>query len=236
MINKIIQWLTHIYTNLRPVLKINWIVGTKQMNNLNNSATIITDLGQERSNGKHAQNIKTMMMITEPQLKQIYPFSTSINRAKYLPYLNKYMPEYEITSLIRIWSYMAQIGHESGQLNYSEEIASGKAYEGRKDLGNTEPGDGIRFKGRGLIQLTGRSNYQSLSNAFGIDFVREPELLKTPELAVKSSLWFWKSKNLNAIADSGDFKLLTKRINGGYTHLADRIEIFERCKRFIGMV
>jgi len=172
-------------------------------------------------------------MITDKILKQIYPYSTLSNRLKYLPYFNKYLNQYEITTLIRLWSYFAQIGHESGQLNYSEEIASGQAYEGRKDLGNIEQGDGIRFKGRGLIQITGRSNYDKLSNAFGIDFIKEPELLESPEYAVLSSLWFWKSKNLNQIADSGNFELLTKRINGGLTNIKDRLEILERCKKFI---
>jgi len=172
-------------------------------------------------------------MITDKILKQIYPYSTLSNRLKYLPYFNKYLNQYEITTPIRLCSYFAQIGHESGQLNYSEELASGQAYEGRKDLGNIEQGDGIRFKGRGLIQITGRSNYDKLSNAFGIDFIQEPELLESPEYAVLSSLWFWKSKNLNQIADSGNFELLTKRINGGINGLKDRLEIFERCKKFI---
>ena len=172
-------------------------------------------------------------MITEQQLKLIYPFSTSENRLKYLPYLNQYMNEYEITTLIRIWSYLSQIGHESGQLRYSEEIASGKAYEGRKDLGNTEIGDGIWYKGRGLIQITGRFNYEKLTNYFGVDFIQEPELLKTPEWAIKSSLWFWRIKGLNEIADTGDFEKLTRRINGGLNGLKDRLEIFERCKKYI---
>jgi len=172
-------------------------------------------------------------MITELQLKQIYPFSTLQNRMKYLTYFNLYLNEYEIVTLLRLWSYFAQIGHESGQLRYSEEIASGTAYEGRKDLGNVFEGDGVKFKGRGLIQITGRDNYQKISNAFVIDFIQEPELLESPEWAVKSSLWFWKVKGLNSIADSGDFERLTRRINGGLTNLSDRLEIFNRCKIFI---
>ena len=171
-------------------------------------------------------------MITDQILKQIYPFSKPENRAKYLPHF-KHLSEYTITTLPRLWAYFAQIGHESGQLRYSEELASGLAYEGRKDLGNVNEGDGVKFKGRGLIQITGRFNYEKLSNSFGVDFIQEPELLETPEWAVKSSLWFWKLKGLNLIADSGDFKLLTKRINGGYNGITERLEIFERCKKYI---
>lgn len=172
-------------------------------------------------------------MLTDQILKQIYPFSTSENRLKYLPHLNQYMKEYGVITLIRIWSYLAQIGHESGQLRYSEEIASGKAYEGRKDLGNIEVGDGVKFKGRGLIQITGRFNYEKLSNTFGVDFIQDPELLKTPEWAIRSSLWFWETKGLNAIADTGDFEKLTRHVNGGINGLKDRLEIFERCKKYI---
>ncbi|MFV0419826.1 MAG: glycoside hydrolase family 19 protein [Dysgonomonas sp.] len=141
------------------------------------------------------------MKITEDQLKQIYPSSTKQNRDKYLPYLNKYMDEYEINNADRIAAFLAQIGHESGQLKYSEEIASGDAYEGRKDLGNIYPGDGKKYKGRGLIQITGRSNYQQISRAFGVDFISNPELLSNPEFAVKSACWWWYNRKLNTLAD-----------------------------------
>lgn len=174
-----------------------------------------------------------MIQITDQLLKNIYPNSIAKNRLKYLPYFNEYLKQYEISTINRLCAYFAQIGHESGQLYYSEEIASGSAYEMRKDLGNINDGDGIKFKGRGLIQITGRFNYQKLSNALGVDFIQEPELLSSPEFAVLSSLWFWKIKNLNQIADSGNFELLTRKINGGLNGIKDRLELFERCKRFI---
>jgi putative chitinase len=141
------------------------------------------------------------MKITETQLKDIYPQSTQANRDKYLPYLNKYMEEYGINNADRISAFLAQIGHESGQLKYSEEIASGAAYEGRKDLGNIYSGDGKRFKGRGLIQITGRANYKQISEAFGVDFLSYPELLSTPEYAVSSACWWWNNRKLNTLAD-----------------------------------
>ena len=141
------------------------------------------------------------MILTNEYLKKIYPNSTQANRDKYLPYLNKYMEEYEINNADRIAAFLAQIGHESVQLNYSEEIASGSAYEGRKNLGNIYPGDGKKYKGRGLIQITGRANYQQISDAFGIDFISHPELLATPEYAVKSACWWWYNRKLNTLAD-----------------------------------
>ncbi|NDW11245.1 glycoside hydrolase family 19 protein [Dysgonomonas sp. 520] len=174
------------------------------------------------------------MEITLEQLQAIYPSSTAINREKYIEYLNQYMNYYEINTPNRICMFLAQIGHESGQLKYNEELASGAAYEGRKDLGNTHTGDGRKYKGRGLIQITGRANYKQLSDAWGIDFINQPELLATPEFAVKSACWWWNNRKLNTIADNGDetaFKRITKIINGGYNGYADRLNIWNRCKK-----
>ncbi|QIK55024.1 glycoside hydrolase family 19 protein [Dysgonomonas sp. HDW5B] len=183
------------------------------------------------------------MMITNNQLKQIYPFSTESNRQKYLPYLNEFMSLYNIHTKDRIAAFLAQIGHESGQLFYNEEIASGKAYEGRRDLGNTEKGDGVRFKGRGLIQITGRANYQKLTNEMrglpmGIDFVEEPDLLKKPEYATKSACWWWHNRGLNELADENtevNFKRITRIINGGYNGYEDRYKIWQRAKQILSI-
>jgi predicted chitinase len=168
--------------------------------------------------------------MTNEQLKAIMPQSTEVNRQKYLPFLNKYMQEYGISTSARQAAFIAQIGHESAHLRYVEEIASGAAYEGRKNLGNTQPGDGKRFKGRGLIQITGRNNYQQISDAWGVDFVSQPELLTTPEYAVKSACWWWYEHKLNPLADVGDFLKITKIINGGTNGLADRQALYSRAK------
>jgi putative chitinase len=136
--------------------------------------------------------------MTDEQLKAIMPQSTEANRQKYLPFLNQYMQEYGIMDG-REAAFVAQIGHESAQLRYVEEIASGAAYEGRKDLGNTQPGDGKRFKGRGLIQITGRKNYKQISDAWNVDFIAQPELLATPEYAVKSACWWYKNNVLEKL-------------------------------------
>lgn len=180
------------------------------------------------------------MTLTDEQLKKIYPNSTEKNRQKYLSYLNYYAVMYEVNTFERWCAFLAQIGHESGQLQYVEELASGEAYEGRKDLGNTQKGDGKRYKGRGLIQITGRANYQRLTDemrglAMGVDFVEQPELLKEPEYAVLSAFWYWDVNKLNRYATlkEEDFRKLTKAINGGYNGYADRVAIWNRAKEVL---
>ncbi len=137
------------------------------------------------------------MKITNDFLKKVLPQSTESNRQKYIEWLNYYLPIYNIDTPNKVSAFIAQVGHESGQLRYSEEIASGNAYEGRKDLGNTQIGDGKRYKGRGLIQITGRYNYTAISKDLGEDFIKYPELLSTPKFAVASACWFWDKKKLN---------------------------------------
>lgn len=170
--------------------------------------------------------------LTDAQLKRIYPHSTPTNRQKFLPFINEYAPRYGITTLARLAAFLAQVGHESAELAYVQELASGKAYEGRRDLGNTFKGDGVRFKGRGLIQITGRKNYMDLSRDLGVDFVNHPQWLELPEYAVLSAFWFWDKHSLNSYATlcEDDFKRITKIINGGYNGYANRAELWARAK------
>lgn len=129
--------------------------------------------------------------------------------------------------------FLGQVAHESREGRYMEEIASGAAYEGRADLGNTQRGDGRRYKGRGLIQLSGRFNYTAYSLAkYGDDrAVRNPEMVaRLPDAALAAG-WYWRVKALNAIADRDDVRAVTRVINGGYNGLDDRIECTERAKR-----
>jgi len=137
------------------------------------------------------------MEIHNNLLKAFLPGSTEANRQKYIPYLNIYMPMYGINTDKQIAAFFAQIGHESGHLKHNKEIASGAAYEGRKDLGNIYPGDGVKYKGRGLIQITGRDNYTKAAKALGVDCVNNPELLEQPKWAVKSACWWWNNAGLN---------------------------------------
>ena len=152
---------------------------------------------------------------------------------RFLDPINDAMREFDIDSAPRKRSFLAQIAHESGQLRYTQEIASGVRYEGRKDLGNSQPGDGVRFKGRGLIQITGRANYTACMLALDIDCIEHPELLELPRAAARSAGWFWKAHGMNELADLGDQVKVTKRINGGTNGLPDRLAFFDAASRVI---
>ncbi len=153
----------------------------------------------------------------------------------YFPGLKTVLERYDISTPRRIAHFLAQIGHESGDLRYHEEIASGSAYEGRANLGNTVPGDGRRFKGRGLIQLTGRANYTDYGAAIGRDLTIDgqwEQVAEDPLLASDVAGWFWKRHKLNEIADTDNIKRVTKIINGGYNGLDDRIARLARATYF----
>jgi len=123
---------------------------------------------------------------------------------------------------LRLAHFMGQCAHESGGFRYMEEIASGQAYEGRKDLGNVVPGDGKRYKGRGPIQLTGRANYRAFGREVGIDFESHPEIVAFPSIGLMAAVRYWNSRNLNALADADDLIGITRKINGGTNGLEDR--------------
>jgi len=141
-----------------------------------------------------------------------------------------------IDTALRQAHFLAQIGHESGELRYTEELASGEAYEGRADLGNTQPGDGRRFKGRGLIQLTGRANYKAYGDALGVDLLsgENARLVGAdPEMAVDVACWFWQSRGLNPSADQDNIERITRVVNGGLNGFADRTRQLTRAKFFL---
>lgn len=144
------------------------------------------------------------------------------------------LAKYEITTLLRLSHFFAQIAHESGDFKYLAELG-GKSYfdkyEGREDLGNTQKGDGYKFKGRGYIQVTGRANYSEISKDLKIDFINNPELLEQEVNAMISALWFWNKRKLNQFADLDDIKTITKKINGGYNGLKERQEYLTQYKK-----
>ena len=174
-------------------------------------------------------------MLTVEILKNICPYADNNRLKDLVDPLNKHIPNIGINSLLRIRHFIAQVAHESASFNYLAEIASGSAYEERKDLGNINSGDGIKFKGRGLIQITGRANYEKCSQAlFGNDILlSNPETLEKPDYAVDSACWFWNQHNLNALADADNIVAITKIINGGQNGLVSRKDFYNRTKLYI---
>ena len=177
------------------------------------------------------------MPITEKQLQQILP-NAGRKAGVFVPGLNATMGKYAIVTRLRMAAFIAQIGHESGQFQYVRELGS-NAYLAKYDtgrlaqrLGNTpeSDGDGQLYRGRGLIQVTGRTNYEACSEALFGDsrLLNTPDLLEQPVYASLSAGWFWQREGLNSLADKGDMLAITKRINGGTNGLDDRMAIYKR--------
>ncbi|WP_130872437.1 glycoside hydrolase family 19 protein [Pseudomonas bubulae] len=195
------------------------------------------------------------MPITVQQLLQIFP-SAGQDAGVFVPVLNAAMNRYQIVGLKRVAAFIAQVGHESGQLtrlvenlNYSADVLR-KTWPSRFDvelakavarkpeqianiaygnrMGNTVPGDGWRYRGRGLIQVTGKNNYRACGEVLGLDLIAQPELLEKPQHASMSAAWFWATNGLNTLADAGKFDAITQRINGGQTGAADRQALYAR--------
>ncbi|KPF74573.1 hypothetical protein IP68_12500 [Blastomonas sp. AAP25] len=140
---------------------------------------------------------------------------------------------YAIFTPLRLAHFMGQLSHESGRFRYMQEIASGAAYEGRRDLGNTQPGDGRRYKGRGPIQLTGRANYRTVGARLGLPLEAQPEIAADPAIGLRIALDYWQSRKINTAADADDIRRVTRLINGGTNGLADRIEETTRARRVL---
>lgn len=172
-------------------------------------------------------------MITRDMIKTIAPTSKDEIVTPMVTYLNKHMNNYEVNSYLRVCHFLAQAAHESASFRTLEEYASGAAYEGRKDLGNTVKGDGKRYKGRGIFQLTGRANYRDMGKKLNLDLEGNPDLAKTPEVSVLTALEYWKSRGLSAFADKDDVTTITKRINGGLNGFEDRKNYLAKAKRVI---
>lgn len=179
--------------------------------------------------------------MTPTQLQRVYGIKASL-AARWTPFIAKAMELSECDTAKRKAAWLAQIGHESGCLRFTREIWGPTKQQLRYEpttslsvrLSNDQPGDGKRYMGRGLIQITGRGNYRMCSERMGFllqgvrvpDFEANPELLESPEWAALTAALFWKQKNLNRFADSGDFAELTRRINGGFNGLAHRQHLY----------
>jgi putative chitinase len=166
-------------------------------------------------------------------LRAFLPRLPESKAALLLPHLNAAMAEGNINTPRRKAAFLAQLAHESGEFHYFEELASGKAYEGRKDLGNLHPGDGVRYKGRGPIQITGRVNYRAAGAALGIDLENNPSRAAAPDVGFRTAVWFWTSHRLNDHADKGNLDAITYRINGGHNGKDSRDAYYQRALKLL---
>ncbi|APC15656.1 lysozyme [Pseudomonas frederiksbergensis] len=179
------------------------------------------------------------MPLTEQQLLNIMP-NARPQAGVFASALNTAMTHHNINTPKRIAAFLAQVGHESGQLRYVRELGNDQ-YLSKYDtgalairLGNTPEadGDGQLYRGRGLIQITGRDNYRRCSLAlFGDErLLSLPELLEQPQWAAESAAWFWELNGLNELADRGQFNSITRRINGGLNGLEERLQLWARAR------
>ena len=179
-------------------------------------------------------------MITTPSLIKVVPRSIKVAETV-TKWFNEYACRFEVNTPERVAAFIAEAAQESDSFTTTREYASGSAYEGRKDLGNMFKGDGKKFKGRGYIQITGRTNYSAVSkHIFGDDtLLKNPDLLATPQYAMQSALWFWEDRGLNALADIQYFFTISVKINGKNKEtglpngFADRVHFYNLfCKEF----
>ena len=186
-------------------------------------------------------------MLSTEQLQQIMPQLPSTKRATFFPFLTAALAEFSIDRPPRMAAFLAQLAHESGQLRFMEEIWGPTEAQRRYEppstlataLGNTEKGDGQRFKGRGPIQLSGRANYRRFGDLLGIDLIGDPPRAALPDVAFRVAGLYWSRKGLNELADVATleaFKEITRRINGGFNGLADRERFYETAKTVLGVV
>jgi putative chitinase len=182
-------------------------------------------------------------MILTPQTIAAGCGAAPARAALFAPFIQAACAHYGIVEPLDVAAFLAQIGHESGRLVFTRELwgptVAQRAYEPPSpkatELGNTEPGDGQRFLGRGLIQLTGRANYAIAAVALDLDLLPHPELLEQPEHAAMSAAWFWWNKKLTPLALASDFIGVTKGVNGGTNGLADRQALYNAAKKALGI-
>jgi predicted chitinase len=185
-------------------------------------------------------------MLTAEQLQSIMPRLPAKRNGEFLPFLTAAMAEFAIDAPARAAAFLAQLAHESGQFRFMEEIwgptDAQRRYEPvtnlSRDLGNTDVGDGKRFKGRGPIQLTGRANYQRFGDLLSVDLVADPPRVANPSVAFRVAGLFWSKKGLNELADVATpaaFKEITKRINGGTNGLAERQAFYAVARKVLGV-
>jgi putative chitinase len=170
------------------------------------------------------------------QLRAIMPKLEADRAGTILTPLAKAMKEFDISSPKRRAAFLAQAAYESSELRHQEEnFTNLDAYENRADLGNTKPGDGKKYKGRGPLMLTGRSNYKAAGQALKLDLEAHPELVSQPEIGCRVAAWYWKSQGLNELADRGDFRGITQHMHGDFVGLDARQKFYRQAKQVLGI-
>jgi putative chitinase len=180
------------------------------------------------------------MEISALQLQRVMIYARAARIEELAPHFNASLPEAQVNTPLRAAMYCGQLGHETMSLRYLEEIWGPTEwqirYERNAHLGNIEPGDGSRFRGRGAIQLTGRANYAKAGAALGLPLLEDPELAALPENAFRVSAWYWRAHGLNAFADKGDVEGATRAINGGLNGLQERFRYYDRACEVLGVL
>ena len=185
------------------------------------------------------------MQITERHITTIMPQAhNNSNLSLYVTYINGYADKFHIDTPLRMAHFLAQVAHETSELRYMKELGAESHFSRyeqgklKQALGNTQKGDGKKYRGRGFMQLTGRANYQAYQDSPYCrgDIMRQPELLEQPLGAVKSGMWYWMTRKLNQAADKDEVMLVTRLINGGTNGLASRKTYLARAKKALGIV
>ena len=179
------------------------------------------------------------LVIPEEVMQIVHPFRrmTDTEIERLTNSINHTGKHYDIDTPLRLSHFIAQLIHESGCFRYVEEIwrdtAAQLGYEGRMDLGNTELGDGYRYRGRGYIQITGRKNYQQFKEATGLDVIANPEILTVSPYDMMSGGWFWSTRRLNRFADKDRGEDITYRVNGSRATHPKRQPIIDHVKKIL---
>lgn len=180
------------------------------------------------------------MELTVPVLSRICQYAPVKRLVSIAGPLNACLEAAEATTPLRAAMLVAQLAHESAEFKYAEELASGDAYDLAVNprlaakLGNTRPGDGRKYKGRGWIQLTGRRNYVAAGASLGLQLEAYPQLASDPLIAARVAAWFWREHGCNATADAADVEACTRLINGGLTGIEQRTTYYERAREALG--
>lgn len=184
-----------------------------------------------------------MIPIDGKVMLDIAPHFTGANGARQAeivravsPVLASTLETYEINTRLRIAHFLGQTCQESAGFRTTEEFASGQAYEGRVDLGNVKKGDGPRYKGRGLLQLTGRANYRKLGATLGVDLEEHPLMAAEPVLSLRIACEYWKGHRINADCDRDDLADVTRKVNGGTNGLPDRGTFTRKAKEALARI